>query len=99
MHVYMFTRQDFEVSSDISLYPTLGKPLTLNCVPPESVPPANVFWVIKKPYGGFDAVNYDARVSMDHECTFFCVLFDHGSVCVCVCVCVCMCVCVCVQFA
>ena len=52
------------------MYHLLGKPLTLNCVPPESVPPANVYWVIKKRYGGFDAINYDARVSMDHECKF-----------------------------
>ena len=66
----LFACQDFEVESDRTVYPMLGKPLTLNCVPPESVPPANVFWVIKKRYGGFDAVNYDARVSMDHECKF-----------------------------
>ncbi|KAK7486747.1 hypothetical protein BaRGS_00022031, partial [Batillaria attramentaria] len=59
--------KDFEVGSDTRYYPDLGKPLTLNCVPPESVPPAQVFWVIKKPYGGFDAINYDARVTMDHE--------------------------------
>ncbi|KAK7102380.1 neuroglian-like isoform X2 [Littorina saxatilis] len=59
--------KSFVVEADRTKYPQLGREMTLDCVPPESIPPANVYWIIKKPYGGFDAVNYDARVSMDHE--------------------------------
>ncbi|KAK7102376.1 neuroglian-like isoform X2 [Littorina saxatilis] len=59
--------KDFEVQPRTHADAILGRNLTLNCVPPESVPPANVFWIIKQPYGGYDVVNYDARVSMDHE--------------------------------
>lgn len=59
--------KDFEVENSVTVRPQLGKSWTLTCVPPESIPPAQVFWVIKKEHGGFEAVNYDARVSMDHE--------------------------------
>lgn len=68
MYIGLF--QDFEVGSDTYLSPTPGQPLTLNCVPPESIPPPQVFWVLKKPNGGFDPINYDDRVTMDHECEF-----------------------------
>ncbi|KAK0063263.1 neuroglian-like isoform X4, partial [Biomphalaria pfeifferi] len=47
--------------------PSLGRPYTLPCVPPESVPPPNVFWITKTAQGGFNVVNYDSRVSMDRE--------------------------------
>ncbi|PVD25027.1 hypothetical protein C0Q70_15524 [Pomacea canaliculata] len=59
--------KNFQIGSDTTLTPRLGQPLTLNCVPPESIPPSQVFWVIKKTGGGFEAVNLDARVTMDHE--------------------------------
>ncbi|KAK7481945.1 hypothetical protein BaRGS_00026853, partial [Batillaria attramentaria] len=59
--------KEFEIGSDTRYYPQLGNPLTLNCVPPESVPPAQVFWVIKRLDGGLGVVNYDNRVTMDHE--------------------------------
>uniref|UniRef100_A0A2C9LIM0 Ig-like domain-containing protein n=1 Tax=Biomphalaria glabrata TaxID=6526 RepID=A0A2C9LIM0_BIOGL len=48
--------------------PYLGRPYTLPCVPPESVPPASVFWITKTAQGGFNVVNYDSRVSMDRKC-------------------------------
>ncbi|KAH9489610.1 hypothetical protein Btru_037517, partial [Bulinus truncatus] len=47
--------------------PQLGKPYTLPCVPPESVPPPSVFWITKTASGSINVVNYDARVSMDRE--------------------------------
>ncbi|KAH9489607.1 hypothetical protein Btru_037509, partial [Bulinus truncatus] len=47
--------------------PQLGKPVTLPCVPPESVPPPSVFWITKNASGSINVVNYDARVSMDRE--------------------------------
>ncbi|XP_055882047.1 neuroglian-like isoform X3 [Biomphalaria glabrata] len=47
--------------------PLLGRPYTLFCVPPESVPPATVFWITKTAQGGFNVVNYDSRVSVDRE--------------------------------
>uniref|UniRef100_A0A2C9KWE9 Neuroglian n=1 Tax=Biomphalaria glabrata TaxID=6526 RepID=A0A2C9KWE9_BIOGL len=47
--------------------PFLGRPYTLPCVPPESVPPPSVFWITKTAQGGFNVVNYDSRVSMDRE--------------------------------
>ncbi|XP_059166690.1 neuroglian-like isoform X2 [Physella acuta] len=47
--------------------PALGTAYTLPCVPPESVPPAGVFWVTKTPAGGIEAVAYDSRVTMDRE--------------------------------
>ncbi|KAH9489612.1 hypothetical protein Btru_037521 [Bulinus truncatus] len=47
--------------------PQLGKPVTLPCVPPESVPPPSVFWITKTASGSINVINYDARVSMDRE--------------------------------
>lgn len=55
--------------------PLLGRPYTLFCVPPESVPPATVFWITKTAQGGFNVVNYDSRVSVDRECKF--LLFKY----------------------
>ncbi|XP_025108153.1 neuroglian-like isoform X2 [Pomacea canaliculata] len=59
--------KDFQIGPDTTVSPRLGQPLTLNCVPPESIPPPQVFWIAKKTGGGFDALNLDARVTMDHE--------------------------------
>ncbi|XP_076448295.1 neuroglian-like [Babylonia areolata] len=64
---YGFTR-------DVTMRPLPGSPLTLNCMPPRSIPPSSVSWVIKLPWGGFEPVTYDARVSMDHE---FRLRFTH----------------------
>uniref|UniRef100_A0A2C9L990 Ig-like domain-containing protein n=1 Tax=Biomphalaria glabrata TaxID=6526 RepID=A0A2C9L990_BIOGL len=47
--------------------PLLGRPYTLSCVPPESVPPPSVFWITKTAQGGYNVVNYDSRVSVDRE--------------------------------
>ena len=44
-----------------------GDTLTLDCVPPVSYPPADVYWVIKEPDSRWQAINFDKRVSMDLE--------------------------------
>ncbi|XP_045166223.2 neuroglian-like isoform X1 [Mercenaria mercenaria] len=44
-----------------------GKDLTLPCTPPQSYPPADVYWVLKEPDGRWQAINFDKRVSMDIE--------------------------------
>lgn len=44
-----------------------GLSLTLNCVPPESVPKADVSWILKEPDGQWTTINYDSRISMDFE--------------------------------
>lgn len=74
--------EDFAYADPVRYYPRLGEPFTLPCVPPESVPPASVFWINKLDNGGIDVFNYDDRVSMDRECKFskvfisiFCLLF------------------------
>ncbi|XP_067684754.1 neuroglian-like [Haliotis asinina] len=59
--------KDFDVEMDTTYTPYLGESLTLNCIPPESIPPPDVFWVIKEQHGSFTPVNFDARVTMDHE--------------------------------
>ncbi|XP_046562209.1 neuroglian-like isoform X1 [Haliotis rubra] len=59
--------KDFDVEKDVFVTPYLGESQTLNCVPPESIPPPEVYWVIKEQYGGFEPINFDARVTMDHE--------------------------------
>ncbi|XP_041379387.1 neuroglian-like [Gigantopelta aegis] len=59
--------QEFGIEADITHRPKLGSHLTLECVAPESIPPPEVYWVIKDRYGGFNPVNFDGRVTMDHE--------------------------------
>jgi len=44
-----------------------GDPVTLQCTPPQSFPPADVYWVIKEPDGRWQAINFDKRISMDIE--------------------------------
>lgn len=52
---------------DVHRNPILGSDLTLDCVPPESIPVPEVFWAVRRPGGGFDPLNLDARVTMDIE--------------------------------
>ncbi|XP_046363410.2 neuroglian-like isoform X3 [Haliotis rufescens] len=59
--------KEFDVEADVTFSPYLGESQTLNCVAPESIPPPEVYWVIKEQYGGFTPINFDARVTMDHE--------------------------------
>ncbi|CAL1541881.1 unnamed protein product [Lymnaea stagnalis] len=59
--------EDFTPSAPQYRTAQLGRAFTLDCVPPESVPPASVFWITKTSAGGIDVVNYDDRVSMDRE--------------------------------
>ncbi|XP_060606385.1 neuroglian-like [Ruditapes philippinarum] len=44
-----------------------GNDLTLPCTPPQSYPPAVLYWVTKIPDGRWQAINFDKRVSMDIE--------------------------------
>ena len=45
----------------------LGHHVKLNCIEPSSFPDAVMFWVLKYPDGGFDAIDYNDRVTMDLE--------------------------------
>ncbi|XP_053377486.1 neuroglian-like isoform X2 [Mercenaria mercenaria] len=44
-----------------------GKALTLPCTPPQSNPPADVYWVYRSRDGRWEAVNFNKRVTMDFE--------------------------------
>ncbi|KAH3827857.1 hypothetical protein DPMN_129800 [Dreissena polymorpha] len=44
-----------------------GNSATLQCTPPQSFPPADVYWVIKERDNRWQAINFDKRVSMDIE--------------------------------
>jgi hypothetical protein len=44
-----------------------GNYLTLPCTPPQSNPPADVYWVLRSQNGRWEAVNFDKRVTMDFE--------------------------------
>ncbi|ESP02510.1 hypothetical protein LOTGIDRAFT_138283 [Lottia gigantea] len=57
----------FANSPAMSYTPYLGNSLTLVCVPPNSVPTADVFWTKREEFGGFIPISYNARVTMDHE--------------------------------
>ncbi|PVD25037.1 hypothetical protein C0Q70_15534 [Pomacea canaliculata] len=59
--------KDFPIMPDVHRNPILGSDLTLDCVPPESIPVPEVFWAVRRPGGGFDPLNLDARVTMDIE--------------------------------
>ncbi|KAL5013687.1 hypothetical protein ScPMuIL_007957 [Solemya velum] len=52
---------------DQTYRPQLGAHLTLNCIPPMSYPPAEVYWVFKNETGDLTAFNYSKRVTMDPE--------------------------------
>ena len=62
--------KEFGIEDDIVHRPQLGDSLTLQCVAPESIPPPEVYWVIKDRYGGFTPVNFNERITMDLECEF-----------------------------
>ncbi|GFO23158.1 neuronal cell adhesion molecule, partial [Plakobranchus ocellatus] len=57
----------FPISETVFHRPKLGSHLTLNCVPPNSVPQPQVVWIVEQRLGGFTVINYDARVTMDRE--------------------------------
>lgn len=61
--------EDFVVRNAFTHTQSLGSPLTLDCVPPESIPwPPSVHWMLVNNIdGSIEAVNYDARVTMDLE--------------------------------
>ena len=58
---------EFEIGNTIVHKPRLGRPLTLNCVPPTSFPKADVDWVLRDRLGRIRPINYDARITMDLE--------------------------------
>ncbi|XP_062588505.1 neuroglian-like [Saccostrea cucullata] len=58
---------DFAAASPIAFSPHLGESLTLNCVPPLSVPRAEVEWILTSSDGSVEPVTYDNRVTKDYE--------------------------------
>ncbi|XP_061175831.1 neuroglian-like [Saccostrea echinata] len=58
---------EFELTSSVTHRPQLGESVTLNCVPPTSIPPADVVWVLRAADGRIEPINYDNRISMDLE--------------------------------
>ncbi|WAR25432.1 NRG-like protein [Mya arenaria] len=48
-------------------YAEAGQAVTLQCTPPQSFPPADVYWVIKERDNRWQAINFDKRISMDIE--------------------------------
>ncbi|XP_055958104.1 neuroglian isoform X1 [Patella vulgata] len=57
---------DFATDDPIIHSPNLGDPLTLDCVLPDSVPSPQFYWAINIK-GNNLAINYDARITLDHE--------------------------------
>ncbi|KAK6177079.1 hypothetical protein SNE40_015257 [Patella caerulea] len=56
----------FAITNSITHSPNLGDPLTLDCVLPRSVPGPQFYWAINR-NGNNVAINYDARITVDHE--------------------------------
>ncbi|XP_055958228.1 neuroglian-like [Patella vulgata] len=57
---------EFATAEPIIHSPNLGDPLTLDCVLPDSVPRPEFYWAINIK-GNNLAINYDARITLDHE--------------------------------
>ncbi|XP_056000705.1 neuronal cell adhesion molecule-like isoform X2 [Ostrea edulis] len=57
----------FDDSEPVTYRPFLGDSLTLNCIPPVSVPKPFIEWVLRTPEGGFEPINYNGRISLDLE--------------------------------
>ncbi|CAE1307932.1 NRCAM [Acanthosepion pharaonis] len=58
---------DFAKEKSQTIQVSLGHPVKLNCIEPSSFPDAVMFWVLKYKDGGFEAIDYDDRVTMDLE--------------------------------
>lgn len=58
---------DFAKENSKTIQVSLGHPVKLNCIEPSSFPDAVMFWVLKYRDGGFEAIDYDDRVTMDLE--------------------------------
>ncbi|RUS85660.1 hypothetical protein EGW08_006536 [Elysia chlorotica] len=58
---------NFPLGETTTVRAALGRHLTLNCVPPDSVPQPQVTWIVDQRLGGFTPINYDSRVTMDRE--------------------------------
>ncbi|XP_055958106.1 neuroglian-like isoform X2 [Patella vulgata] len=56
----------FTTAEPITHSPSLGDPLTLDCVLPDSVPSPEFYWAINV-NGNYLAIDYDARITLDHE--------------------------------
>ncbi|XP_050412731.2 neuroglian [Patella vulgata] len=56
----------FATAEPIIHTPNLGDPLTLDCVLPNSVPSPEFYWAVNV-NGNNLAINYDARITLDHE--------------------------------
>ncbi|XP_061183008.1 neurofascin-like [Saccostrea echinata] len=58
---------DFTTASPIALSPYLGEAVSLNCVPPPSVPMADIEWILISSEGHVELVNYNNRITKDYE--------------------------------
>lgn len=58
---------DFMVTPSVTHTPRLGDSVVLNCNPPTSYPPADVWWSLLAPDGLVEPVTYNNRISMDLE--------------------------------
>lgn len=58
---------DFMVTPSLTYTPRLGDSVVLNCNPPTSYPPADVWWSLLAPEGLVEPVTYNNRISMDLE--------------------------------
>ncbi|XP_064605046.1 neuroglian-like isoform X2 [Liolophura sinensis] len=45
---------------------SLGTPVTLRCVPPTSLPTADITWILRDQSGSFTVIDYDSHITMDY---------------------------------
>ncbi|XP_056002118.1 neuroglian-like [Ostrea edulis] len=58
---------DFPIGPSITHRTHLGESLVLNCIPPVSVPMADIIWVLRTPEGHIESINLNNRISMDFD--------------------------------
>ncbi len=54
---YILVLNHFDSVRDIELRLEVGQSYSIDCVPPPSVPKANMFWILRGPVGAFKAIN------------------------------------------
>lgn len=61
--------EKFPYGADTSRVVTRGHSVKLPCIPPTSIPKAEIRWVLKdtKPGGRIEAINFNNRITMDLE--------------------------------
>ena len=56
-----------------------GESLTLDCVPPDSRPPADIYWAFKDKDGSIQPVDMDNRITQDLEGKYFKLLIAQSQ--------------------